>query len=320
MTRAIPYALAAAAALAALAPLDAAACSIFLPPTQRLSPSGEVAQGVNLFVERGGGYSMAAFILSNEAGDTFEHSFIEDGYIRDERGFNGVRFRIETDAPLPPGTYTLTEEGDPLSEWGIEEDLYDVATTFTVTADLAPEGAPTAPTLSWAAVAYDGPEDPGLFPPNDSCAPGPDTTLTSYRVEVAATTQGYVTIKGEDASGNELYTVDTVITPSPDHTVGLADYEGDALTQCITATVTDLYGNTSEPTRSCQPNGCQARNKNDRDPIDWADVTGCEDWSPGYAERNAPACACAQVPSSPSGSPVALALGLLGLFAFRRWP
>jgi MYXO-CTERM domain-containing protein len=318
MRHALLHALSAAAALAALAPADADACSIFVPPTQRLSPSGEVAQGAGVFVERGGGYEPSVYVLTNQDGEVFEHAFIEEGRVHDERGYGGARFRLEPDVALPPGTYTLTEDGDPRNDWGVEPELYDTTTTFTITADLPPEGAPVAPSLSWAAVAYDGPEDPDLFPPNDSCSPTADGKLASYRIEVAATTQGYITIRGEDASGNELYTLDTVIEAAPEHTVILADYEDTPLTQCVTATVTDLYGNTSEPTRSCQPDGCTARHRNDRDPIDWADVAGCSDWSPGYADRNAPACACAQVPSSPSGSPAALALGLLGLFALRR--
>lgn len=156
------------------------------------------------------------------------------------------------------------------------------------------------------------------MPVSNSCEVGADTALVRYKVEASADTAGYITVTGEDADGNERYSFDTLTQMAPDHSFILADYEGDPLTQCLSVTLTDLYGNTSAATRSCKPDGCVARHKNDRDPIDWADATSCDDWSPGFAERNAPACACAQSPGSPAGSPAALAVLALGLLGVRR--
>ncbi len=233
----------------------------------------------------------------------------------------GITTIFEPEQPLAPGAYTLrlseasqdyiTQRGDPATDVPLEQ-------TFTVTDTLPPEGGAAEPTISWRAISYTGPQDPELFEQHaNPCIPETNQEFMKLEFDVAAPgsdVPGYFTVAfGDEAFDSSL--TSTLVSPTG---VTLYAIKRDAdFVQCVTVTFTDIYGRSAGPVRSCLPDQCVAKHKNDRDPVDWDDVIGCQDWSPGYTERNAPACACAQVPSTPPVAPAALALGLLGLVALR---
>ena len=315
----------AAATLTALPLLtaDALACSLpYEDPALTFITRGEVAQSAQIVVEFTGDGGDQPIVIEDASGAQLPLTQVgTPAYFVMDSWLNGRRVVYEPDAALAPGVYTLKVDGD-VPDW-VDPSDYETEVELTVTSDLPPEGTPTAPTLSWRALMHDGPEDPELgVTQYDSCGWSDTDSSTAtiwFDAQVPAQgAPGYIEVVFEDASGAEAGRFSSAATDGPRIETSSKRYEDSAFVQCVTATFTDIYGRTSEPTRSCKPDQCVARHRNDRDPVDWADVTGCEDWSPGYAERNAPGCACAQAPGAPSGSPVALALGLMGLVALRR--
>jgi MYXO-CTERM domain-containing protein len=306
---------------------DALACSPeYAPPGLRFVTTGEVAQSAQLVVEyTGDGGQEYPLVLEDASGAQITVTAQSStGFINDDVYGYGRRVVYAPDTPLAPGAYTFKVDGE-VPEW-LDEREFETEAAIVVTADLPPEGAPSAPSLSWRALMHDGPEDPDLsLGPNDdvyACGWGSSRDTSTATIWFDADvppqdTPGYIDLTLEDASGQAIETLSSPASGSPKFERSISRYEDSPFVQCVSATFTDIYGRTSEPARSCQPDQCVARNKNDRDPVDWADVTGCQDWSPGYAERNAPGCACAQAPGAPSGSPAALALGLLGLVGLR---
>ena len=277
-----------------------------------LAPSGHVAQGALLSVDDIGGRSYDLELLDAQGNPvdlsaTLETRVCEEGATRLHD--SGQRCVYTPTPPLPPGTYTLRTRGPH-------------ATTFTVNDALRHTDPVPAPTVSWQVVNYTGPKDPPFNPdPFDLCGGiSADPALAWHNIDARVDdpdAQGHFAFTLEDASGRRLEGAS--FTSRPAQATWLRDLEQpEDFIECVAVTFVDVYGRASEPTRQCVPNGCEVRDKNDRRDIDWADVNGCSDWSPGYAERNAPGCACAQAPGAPSGSPVALVLGLLGLVGLRR--
>jgi MYXO-CTERM domain-containing protein len=294
-------------------------------PEARLYPTSEASQSARLHVESRMTSGRLRYTLHDAAGERVIAQEVESIYLSDPSFEGGNLTILEPAAPLAPGTYTyrLSEDDRELvSQIDDPNASVPLEHTFTITDGLPPEGAPASPEITWRVVTHDGPQDPELGQePAFPCGPNTGGYLMTVDYDVTVpdtTTPGYITIALEGYDSPYANTLTSTIASPPRATVTTNHSEADFV-QCVTATFTDIYGRSSQPTRSCQPDQCVARHRNDRGPVDWADVPGCEDWSPGFAQRNAPAgCACAQAPGAPSGSPALLGLGLLGLFGLRR--
>jgi MYXO-CTERM domain-containing protein len=244
--------------------------------------------------------------------ETHDRADVEAMTTRYEHQFS-QRVSFAPAQPLPPGDYTFSV-GDGASYSG----RY---TTFTVL-EGPPTTAPPAPTLDWRKVAYTGQADPPfqLGPPDSCSGISSDPTTAFHKLDARADTelQGRFVFRLERAGDDALER--TSFTSTSAQTSWTREIYGwsDEFVECVEVTFVDVYGRESEPTRQCVPDGCEVRDKNDRRGIDWADVDGCSDWSPGWVERNPPGCGCAQSPGAPAAPPLALALGALGLFASRR--
>jgi MYXO-CTERM domain-containing protein len=297
------------------------ACTPSLVTHQRIEPLTvrDVAQSAMLVVDSNYGADPAEdtqLVLKNSEGDELPMTRLRrESYVAPTDGALDTRTWYEPVAPLPPGDYTLEHTPEP----GRDD---TVSSPFRVNDDLPPTAPPAPPKLQWRAVLFDGPEQPPLIETREFVCGGPfyDDRVARHLFESTSNepgVQGFITLTLETTDGplealSDYGGFDPTLRIERDFVLSAPHI------QCVEATFTDIYGNTSEPTRSCEPDGCEARNRNDRSGRLLEDLDECSDWSPGYVERNAPGCACAQVPSTPSGSPAALALGLLGLVALRR--
>ncbi len=309
---------------ATLHTVDALACTPLPPPPGRVDvvTRGTLAQSADLLVDYSDGRGNGELVLTDADGvelpitptrsETFS-AFGADGLI-DSR----IWYAPET--PLATGDYTLEYvEEDPIAWPGVQG---RTRSTFTLTEDLPDDATPAPPTLTRTAVLFDGPEDTPLFEEEGPCgiANTPNTTTAIYQLNAVAapgTAPGFITLTPESSTRPVAAMSGPGGRPAALRT--RREFGDEPLhIQCISATFTDVYGRTSEPARSCQPDTCAARHRNDSRAIDGTVLQGCSDWSPGYVERNAPGCACAQAPGAPSGSPVALAVALLGLVGLRR--
>ena len=301
-----------------LASADVSACSVPPPYNNsglQLMPTGDVAQGAQLSVSTIGWGSPTAELLDSdgqvvpfEPGQSRCQEFATQHYD------TGQRCVLEPSRPLAPGQY----------RWRLSETRRqqmndpDADLTFTVLPEFPPASSPPAPTIEWRVVSYTDRQDPPFNPfPFDSCAGISDDSSRAW-LKIQAR------VDDPDARGHFVFTLEregddpltgATFTSSPPNATWLLDryYYPSEFFTCVSATFVDVYGRSSEPTRSCRPDGCEVRDKNDRGEIDWADVQGCGDWSPGWAERNPPGCGCAQAPGAPASTPLALALLALGL-------
>jgi MYXO-CTERM domain-containing protein len=294
------------------------ACS-YVPPTPivHIVNEGTFPAASPLLVDTSMGLSIRGrAVLRDAQGDeVLIDSPREQTYYASNDGELALRYWYEFDTPLSAGEYTLDVYSRDEDDSSIQ-----ASATFTVTDGEPPDVLPQPPTLSWRAVLFDGPEDAQATRYYEApCGEDEyDSRVARYLFEASADSQGlpgFITLT-LDAGAVAFEPMSDYASVDPTLRIERDFLDGAPHIQCVEATFTDIYGRTSEPTRSCIPDGCEARNRNDRAGVNWANVDGCSDWSPGYAERNAPGCAQAQ--GAPASAPWALALGLLGLVALRR--
>ncbi len=331
--RHIPFILATSVTPMVIAPVDAEACSVALPTYPldlELHPRGEVAPTVRVSIERRGGdpswWRGPLMQLVDSSGVEIPLVDLDCKPTTITSLQAGERCSARPADPLPPGDYLLGVD----DEWRNNvRDIETYDTTFTVLDEQTPDAPLLTPTLAWKIVAFtDLADEPFELRDPFGCGPGVDPadpvrTRAWLRLDAAmepGTPPGHFDFVIErdglpDVQGSSF----TSESDAPEAT-WVSDRFYNEFQPCVSVRFVDIYGRSSEPTTLCQPEACEVRDKNDRREIDWAEVEGCSDWSPGYVERNSPGGGCAQAPGAPAGSPAALAslLGLLGAWRRRR--
>jgi MYXO-CTERM domain-containing protein len=306
---------------------DASACDIadpVYPLELELHPRGVFAQSVLPSFEYKGGIGdvraelvdASGAVVATRLSDCAEMTLVKLEY--------GERCSLEPAEPLAPGDYTLRLNDASRARVGDSH-----TTSFTVTDDLPPTEDLPAPELTWKVVGYtDLPDAPFELSSPWSCGPGyqpgdPITArawvhLDAQMPENTPPGRFEFSIETDTVIFNPVEgTTYTTYGPAPRATWTVDRFYPE-FQPCVEATFVDVYGRRSETTELCRPDGCEVRDKNDRRAIEWDAVDGCSDWSPGYIERNAPGCACAQAPGRPARAPLTLALVVLGLLGARR--
>ena len=283
--------------------------------------------GASLVIEsRGHGCDVGALLtdstgrsipITRDDASTFEMT------IKNE--FWSAREVFTPETPLEPGDYVL----EPRLGYRDTQRIQPKA-RFTVLPELPPETTPPMPTLNWNAYAARSQGERTLgptwgYPGHDLCegsprvvALGPDPVWLDLSADVESSdAQGHLMLEFVGADGEVFGRLASPVGSPPEVGIDRGFAPLLPFVQCVTVTFVDMYGRPSEPTTSCAPDKCSAATSWGRVDVDWDDVSGCDDWSPGYAERNASGCGCAQLPNTQTPAPLALLALALGALLLR---